>query len=165
MICERFLPVCFRESRFVRELVGIWKYGDTRVATIASILSAYAWAACLLWEGETMARPTYKHMAEVLPTDDHWAALFIAVGTLQFWRLYTRTSRKSIKWEYLLKIVACSMWSFVGLSCMFSVYPPPAAMSDTLVIALGCWWDMVRFDYCRICQEEVCESGDCPYAR
>ena len=161
------MKLCLLARQFVRELVGLWRYGDTRPATLASILSAYAWAACLLWPGETMDRPTYHHMAEVMDADEKWAALFIIVGSLQLWRLYAATSRRFIRYDYALKIVACSMWTFVGLACMFSIYPPPAAMSDTLVIAVGTWWDMVRYDrhHCRICDETVCEKGGCPYAR
>lgn len=163
---SRLLPtICKLWALFWRRIYGIWKYGDTRVATIASIMSAYLWSVLLLWPGETLARPTYRHMQEVMPYDEYWATLFMLVGTLQLWRLYAKTSRYAIKWEYLLKIVACSMWSFVGFACMFSVYPPPAAMSDTLIIAVGCWWDMVRFDHCRICDEAVCARGECPYAR
>lgn len=150
---------------FCQRLGYLWKQGDTRPATIASVLSGYLWAIFLLFPEDTLDRPTYRHMREVLPDDEYWAALFIAVATLQLWRLYATTSRKAIKWEYLLKIIACSMWSFVGLACMFSLYPPPAAMSDTLVIAFGCWWDLLRFESCRICEQVTCDEGDCPYGR
>jgi hypothetical protein len=57
------------------------------------------------------------------------------------------------------------MWSFVGLACMFSLYPPPAAMSDTLIISFATWWDLIRFTPCRVCQEATCEIGVCPYER
>jgi hypothetical protein len=159
MIIFRFL------AEFVAQLRGLYRYGDTRVATIASIMSAYLWAGCLAWPGDTLDRPTYRHMAEVMPEDWHWSALFVTVGSLQLWRLYVKTTRKAIPFEYALKAIALSMWTFVGLACMFSIYPPPAAMSDTLVIAVLCWWDFIRFESCRICDEVVCSKGDCPYAR
>jgi hypothetical protein len=152
-------------KRFTKALGQLWTLGDTRPATIASVLSGYLWAAFLMFPEETLSRPTYKHMAEVMPQDECWAGLFVIVATLQLWRLYATTNRRSIRFEYGLKIIACSMWSFVGLACMFSLYPPPAAMSDTLVIAFGCWWDLVRYTPCRLCPEVTCETGVCPYDR
>lgn len=151
--------------QFGQKLGFLWTRGDTRPATIASVLSGYLWAAFLLFPEETLSRPTYRHMAEVMPQDECWAGLFIVVATLQLWRLYAVTTRKAIKWEYLLKIIACAMWSFVGLACMFSLYPPPAAMSDTLVIAFATWWDLLRFESCRVCEEVTCQNGACPYER
>ncbi len=165
MICDILPGICRTASTFCKRMGQLWSKGDTRPATLASVLSGYLWAAFLLFPEETLSRPTYRHMGDVMPQDECWAGLFFMVASLQLWRLYAKTSRKAIRWEYALKIVACSMWSFVGLSCMFSVYPPPAAMADTLVIAVGCWWDMVRFDSCKICEQVVCDEGDCPYGR
>jgi len=152
-------------KRFAHKIGHLWQRGDTRPATIASVLSGYLWAIFLLLPEETLNRPTYRHMADVLPNDDCWAALFVIVASLQLWRLYAVTTRKAIRWEYCLKIVACAIWSYVGLACMLSLYPPPAAMSDTLVIAFGCWWDLLRFESCRVCDEVTCQSGACPYDR
>lgn len=152
-------------KRFGRALGQLWTRGDTRPATIASVMSGYLWGIFLLFPEETLSRPTYKHMAEVMPQDECWAGLFFMVASLQLWRLYARTSRRSIRFEYMLKIIACAMWSFVGLACMFSLYPPPAAMSDTLIISFATWWDLIRFTPCRVCQEVTCEIGVCPYER
>ena len=152
-------------SRLYRSLRGLYRYGDTRVATVASIMSAYLWAGCLLWPGDTLDRPTYRHMAEVMPEDWHWSLVFLTLGSVQLWRLYAKSWRYTLKYECALKALALSVWSFVGFACMFSIYPPPAAMSDTLVVAVLCWWDMMRFDYCRTCDEDICASEDCPYAR
>ena len=152
-------------KRFAQKLGYLWARGDTRPATIASVLSGYLWAIFLLFSEDTLARPTYKHMSEVLPNDESWAAVFIVVASLQLWRLYATTTRKTIHYEYILKIIACAMWTFVGLSCMFSLYPPPAAMSDMLVIAFATWWDLLRLGSCRVCEEATCQSGVCPHDR
>jgi hypothetical protein len=63
--------------QFCRRICFLWRRGDTRPATIASVLSGYLWAAFLLFPEETLSRPTYRHMAEVLPQDECWAGFFL----------------------------------------------------------------------------------------
>jgi hypothetical protein len=155
--------LCFDIALFYRRMRFLWICGDTRPATICVILSGYLWAVLLLLPGSTITRPTYRHMREMLPTDEAWAAAFIVVATLQLWRLFSLTTERS-KWaDLFLKIVACGLYTFVSIACLTSLWPIPAAMADNVVISIAAAWDLLRFDVRRGCGANHYPSGACPY--
>ena len=148
---------------FYRRLSFLWRCGDTRPATICVILSGYLWAGMLAWPGETVARPTYRHMKDLLPNDMTWAALFFVVASLQVWRLFSLTTERAKWWDFTLKITACVLYAFVFIACTTSLSPVPAAMADNAVIAFAAWWDLSRWDIVRGCGARSNSHGGCPY--
>jgi hypothetical protein len=133
--------------------------------TLASIMSGYLWGFALLAPGDTTARPTYRHLAEVA-SEEVWTAVFLTVATLQLWRMVCRSNRKTFPYEFCLKLIAAILWAFVGVACMISQWPLAAAMADTMVVALFSWIDLVRVRPCHGCPiGGTCPPGDCFYGR
>lgn len=131
---------------------------------LASILSGMLWATCLLAPGDTLLRPTYRHMREVAD-EEVWTALFLGVAVLQFWRIFARATRRSFPFEVALKLAAMVLWWFVAVACLISQWPLAAAMSDTLVVAVFATIDFARLRPCTNCPSAgFCEEG-CPYGR
>lgn len=99
------------------------------------------WAIALLWPGDTFGRPTYNQMSYVAP-EECWAVIFLVTGLLQFRILfvgsYSSTLAKAFAgWN-------AALWIYVTLSMYMSVYPPPAAISGELSMALGASWIFMR---------------------
>lgn len=130
----------------------------------ASILSGYLWGVTLLAPGDTLARPTYRHMSEI-SNEDVWTAIFLAVASLQLWRIFCRVNRRTLPYEYALKWWAAVMWTFVGVACMSAQWPLASAMSDTFVVAIFAWIDLARIKPCKGCPEARTCKGDCVYGR
>jgi len=125
----------------------LWRYGDTRLATVASVMSGYAWALCLAFPGDTIAsRPIYQDMRAILPSDFEWFIVFFTVASLQLYRLTARLTKRSALFDHTIKFIAMSLWVLISVLCMTNQYPPAAAMSDTFVIAIGCFWDFMRHE-------------------
>lgn len=121
-----------------------WRRADTTLATVAVMLSGALWAICLAFPGNTVSRATYKHMAWLLP-ESGWLALFVGVVILQAWRLWAQVhGLPHAFWDTAARGVAAVVWTYVAIACMVAQYPPAAAVSDTVVIALAAWWDFVR---------------------
>jgi hypothetical protein len=98
------------------------------------------WAIALLWPGETFMRPTYLGMQRMMP-EEAWGVLFIASCFGQVTVLLTKAYHSLpavvfAGWNSLL-------WLFCVLSMYMSVYPPPAAISGELALALGASWVFV----------------------
>ena len=116
---------------------------DTQMVT-SRILLAMAeciWGVLLLWPGETFGRPTYSMMADVMP-EDCWGLLFLATSLMQMRivaseQFYCREARYFAFYNMLL-------WAFVVYSMLKSVYPPPAAISGEIALAMAAWWIWFR---------------------
>lgn len=130
----------------------------------ASILSGYLWGFTLLVPGETLARPTYRHMHEI-SGEGVWTLVFLLVASLQFWRIFCRINRRTFPYEYALKWWAAVMWTFVGVACMSAQFPLASAMSDTFVVAIFAWIDLAKIKPCKGCPEAGRCQGDCVYGR
>jgi hypothetical protein len=138
-----------------------WLATDTAPAAICSIISGYLWAACLAFDGDTLQRATYKYMAQIAP-EWVWMGWFFAVATIQTWRLFSRPHRRMWHLDLTIKFVAMMTWVTVAVACMISQYPPAAAVSDTIVIAIACLWDFLRCD--PRCDRKRCgHCSNCPY--
>ena len=132
----------------MQKVLWIAKYGDTSPATIGSMVSAFLWAICLMFPGDTIARPTYRHMGEIA-TEGVWVVVFLVIGFSQAWRTCKNkisSSKKSYYTELMIKMFAALVWTYVAIACLIAQYPPAAAMSDCIVIAAGCWWDFTRYE-------------------
>lgn len=133
--------------------------------TTASILSGYLWGACLASPGDTLSRPTYKHMAEIGP-EDLWTFLFISLATLQLWRIFVKMERRSMPFEVVLKTSAAVVWTATAILCMMAQWPLAAAMSDTFVISVFAWVDLLNMKSCSACPfKGSCKTLGCPYDR
>lgn len=104
-------------------------------------LSEFVWAVLLLWPGDTFGRPTYAIMAMIMP-EDCWGILFFFTSMMQFGiiaskKYHSREARYFAAYNALL-------WVFVIISMLKSVYPPPAAISAEIVMALASSWIWFR---------------------
>lgn len=154
----------------MHKMLWIARYGDTSPATIASMLSAFLWAICLLFPGDTIARPTYRHMGEVA-VETTWIGVFLFIGVSQAWRLSVGRKGEGKIGDIInlsIKVIAATVWTYVAIACLIAQYPPAAAMADCIVIAGGCWWDFARYEVtpskCRRCVVEFeCFEYWCPH--
>lgn len=99
------------------------------------------WAILLFWPGETFSRPTYSMMAHVM-CEEAWAVVFALSSATQFTIVIRRDfhcwpARYFAAWNMIL-------WCFVVVSMLLSVYPPPAAISAEITLALATIWIWVR---------------------
>jgi hypothetical protein len=98
--------------------------------------------------------------------EDVWTFLFFSLATLQLWRLYAKMDHRSVPFEVLLKTIAAIVWSAVALLCMMAQWPLAAAMSDTFVIAIFAWIDLLNMKTCTSCPfKGSCKTLGCPYDR
>ena len=99
------------------------------------------WALALFWPGDTFGRPTYAVMAGVA-SEEVWATAFLLTSFIQFHILFhgsyhSRCATVFAGWNAML-------WIFCVLAMYMSVYPPPAAISGELAMAVGASWVFVR---------------------
>ena len=120
-------------SAFARALFS----KDMVSARIILALSEFMWFMLLVWPGDTFGRPTYNGMAKVMP-EECWALVFLATSMMQSAiigkeNFHSREARWFAAYNVLL-------WVFVVGSMLASVYPPPAAISAEIVLALASFW-------------------------
>lgn len=104
-------------------------------------LGELLWAVMLAWPGDTFARPTYSLMATVM-SEHAWALVFLLSSVTQITvilmdDLHSRFARYFAGWN-------CILWSFVVISMLLSVFPPPAAIAGEIALAVGAVWVWVR---------------------
>ena len=112
------------------------------VATRVSLSIAEAlWAVMLLWPGETFDRPTYKIMSHVMPEEAWGVVLMLSAATqitiVMMSEYHHWFSRMFAAWN------AC-LWSFLCISMLQSVTPPPAAVGGEIALALTASWVWLR---------------------
>jgi len=104
-------------------------------------LSEFLWAIMLLWIGDTFGRPTYLGMSHVM-REEGWALLFLVSGTIQI-SIVMQDDYHSRFARYFAGYNAV-LWTFVVTSMLMSIYPPPAAISAEITMALVATWIWVR---------------------
>lgn len=164
---------------FRKRTRAILVYGDTTPATLASIMSSALWLICLIFPGTLIGppgigRPTYRYMYEVAD-EQTWCFVFASIFALQLWRMFCQGYSDKYPnllflFEIAIKTWAAMIWTFIAIACMIAQYPPAAAMSDAIVVAGLCWWDMLRCErqptQCVSCIEDNnCHGGWCPYTK
>lgn len=130
MTCRRLFRLAF-----YTDLVGV-----RFLLAVAEVV----WAITLAWPGDTFGRPTYTAMSHVM-SEEAWALLFAMSGITQFILLYqedfhSKFSQFFAGWNTVL-------WWYVCISMYMSVYPPPAAISGELALAIGASWVFIRTGY------------------
>jgi len=101
----------------------------------------FFWFLLLIWPGDTFGRPTYNGMATVMP-EQAWALLFLLSSVTQI----TIVIRQDYHCWLARYFAACNavLWCFVVISMLLSVYPPPAAISVEITLALAAIWIWIR---------------------
>lgn len=116
---------------------------DTNMVTsrILLAIAEFLWGMLLLWPGDTFGRPTYNGMAHVMP-EDCWGFVFLATSAMQI-RIVEKEDFHSREARYFATYNMI-LWVFVVLSMLNSVYPPPAAISGEIALAMAAWWIWFR---------------------
>ncbi len=116
---------------------------ETNLASTRLVLglAELTWAVLLIWPGATFGRPTYNGMAAVM-AEEAWALVFALSAVTQLTIVirqdyYCWQARYFAAWNMVL-------WCFVVVSMLLSVYPPPAAISAEIVLAVASLWIWVR---------------------
>lgn len=116
---------------------------DTNLVSSRLVLgiAEFFWALLLIWPGQTFGRPTYNGMAAVMP-EEAWALVFVLSSVTQITIVVRQdfhcwAARYFAAWNMVL-------WVFVVVSMLLSVYPPPAAISAEITLALAAVWIWIR---------------------
>ena len=104
-------------------------------------LSSAVWSLLLWWPGETFGRPTYNGMSHVMD-EEGWAFLFLVDAVMQITIVLQQDFHSRFA-RYFAGFNA-ALWGFVVASMLLSVYPPPAAISAELVMAVCAAWIWIR---------------------
>lgn len=119
---------------------ALWD-SDLVATRLTLALAELLWFVMLAWPGDTFSRPTYAHMAAVM-SEDAWALVFLLSAvtqagiTLQHDQ-HTRFARYFAGWN-------ASLWGYVVVSMLLSVYPPPAAIAGEIAMTFGAIWIFIR---------------------
>lgn len=129
-------------------LTHIWKrgiklayYSDLHCARFLLAISEIFWSIALFFPGDTFGRPTYDVMSRVL-SENAWASVFGLMGIIQLFILFTANYHDKL--SVWFAGVNQTVWWFVVISMYISVYPPPAAISGELALAIGASWVWIR---------------------
>lgn len=117
---------------FDTELVGI---------RLCLAISSALWALLLFWPGESFTRPTYLGMAHVM-REEAWALIFMVDAVMQATIVLQRDFHSRFA-RYFAGFNTV-LWTFVVVSMLLSVYPPPAAISAEITMAVFAFWIWVR---------------------
>lgn len=118
----------------------LWNTNMVMTRLILGIAELF-WFLLLMWPGETFGRPTYSHMAQVM-SEESWALVFFLSSVTQFTIVVRRDFHNALAryfaaWNMVL-------WVYVVGSMLLSVYPPPAAISAEITLALASVWIWAR---------------------
>lgn len=110
-------------------------------ARLLLALAEFLWGVLLLWPGDTFERPTYSIMALVM-SELPWAGFFLTSAAMQVWILasedyHSRPARAFAAWNAIF-------WASIACSMLLSVYPPPAAISGEIALAIAAVWIWLR---------------------
>jgi hypothetical protein len=114
---------------------------DLTAIRLCLAVSEFIWAVMLMWAGDTFGRPTYTVMSHVM-NEESWALLFLISAVAQI-SIVAQEDYHSHFARYFAGYNAL-LWGFVVISMLMSVYPPPAAISAEISMALFAAWIWVR---------------------
>ena len=147
-------------------LVEVAIFSDSTAVRFMLMVAELTWALTLWWYGDTFERPIYQAMALLAP-ENVWAGILAITGLLQgrfilVRRYHGRASIAFSIWNVLL-------WWFLVFGMYASVYPPPAAISGELSLALAASWVLCKtgrvikhrvVNPCAICPNRQFGKGD-----
>lgn len=118
-------------------------FWDTDLVASRLTLSAssFFWAVMLLWPGSSFDRDVYYQMGNIL-SENMWGFIFLATSAIQFMII-----AKGDYCSALSRIFAgfsAALWTYIVLSMLISVYPPPAAIGGEIALSLSALWIWAR---------------------
>lgn len=116
-------------------------YSDLHGVRLLLAMSELFWAVALFWPGNTFDRPTYTAMSHIM-SEGLWGFVFLIMSATQLSILATGDYHS--RFPVWFAAVNQSVWWLVVISMYMSVYPPPAAISSELALAIGATWVWVR---------------------
>lgn len=122
---------------------AIWD-SDLIATRLILALGEFFWAFMLIiWGGSQhlFSRPTYTQMAQVM-SEEAWGAVFLISAILQL-TIVLQDDLHSKFARYFSAFNAC-LWSYVCISMLLSVYPPPAAIGGEFALATSAIWIWIR---------------------
>ena len=128
-------------SSCLKRLKHIALFGKMHSARFTLAVAETIWCIALFWPGNTFDRPTYQLMA-LIASETVWGLLFglTAIGQwaiLFYGRYHNKLAILFAAWNAVL-------WWWVCTSMYLSIYPPPAAISGELALALASTGVFVR---------------------
>lgn len=124
-----------------RRVVYLAYYSDLHCARLLLAMAELIWSIALFIPGETFDRPTYSVMSSVMP-ELAWASLFGVMGSIQLYVLLLGNYHD--RFAVWFAGINQTVWWFVVISMYISVFPPPAAISGELALAIGASWVWIR---------------------
>ena len=116
---------------------------DTNMVSsrIMLAIAEMLWAVLLFWPGDTFGRPTYTVMSHIM-NEEAWASVFLLSSITQATiilrhEFHCWAARYFAAWNAVL-------WCVVVVSMLLSVYPPPAAISGEITLAIAAFWIWLR---------------------
>lgn len=119
---------------------ALWD-SDLVATRISLAIGEFAWAVMLLWPGDTFGRPTYMVMSHTL-NEEAWGFLLLLSAATQLTivmcdEYHHWYSRLFAAWNAMI-------WSFLVISMILSVSPPPAAIGGEIAMSLAAMWVWLR---------------------
>ncbi len=111
------------------------------IIRIALAVSSWLWSALLFWPGDTFGRPTYLGMSHVM-SEEAWALVFLFDAVAQITIVLQQDFHSRFA-RYFAGFNA-ALWVYVVGSMLVSVYPPPAAISAEITMAIFAFWIWIR---------------------
>ena len=134
---------CVMRNVYLR-MFRILFFSDLHATRFTLGLAELIWAITLAWPGDTFDRPTYTAMARVMH-EEAWALVFLLSGVTQW--VILATGRYHERFPMLFAAWNTCLWWFACITMYMSVYPPPAAISGELALAIASLWVFVRTGY------------------
>lgn len=128
-------------NRFIHSATRALFDSDLVASRLIIALAEWWWFALLLWPGNTMERPTYHVMSHVL-AEDGWAFVFMMSAIMQTSIVLTESYHSLF--ARLFAGFNAGLWTFVVISMLLSVSPPPAAISGEIALAFASIWIWIR---------------------
>lgn len=116
-------------------------FSDLHGVRFLLAIAELIWAAALFFPGDTFGRPTYEVMSTIM-SENAWAFLFAIMGMTQLSILATGNYHE--RFPVWFAAVNQTVWWFVVISMYMSVFPPPAAISGEMALAIGASWVWIR---------------------
>ena len=114
---------------------------DLVASRLIIALAEWFWFALLMWPGDTMSRPTYHVMSHVM-AEHAWAFVFLLSAVAQTSIVMTQSYHSLF--ARMFSGFNAALWTFVVISMLLSVTPPPAAISGEIALALASIWIWLR---------------------
>ena len=129
------MKTCLRRFKYIA------LFGNMHSARFTLAMAETIWGITLLWPGDTFDRPTYSLMS-LVASENVWGLVFLATALIQWAVLFS--GKYHDRFAVVFASWNASLWWFTITSMYMSIYPPPAAISGELALALAATWVFIR---------------------